>query len=62
MKVKTLIKKLLEFDMNANIAITNIEHPGYLNDDFTEENIIDYKIIDIFEAKDVCFTIEKKLH
>jgi len=49
MKVKTLIKKLLDYDSNAQLTIGTTEW----SEDYTKEEHIDYKIIDIFELPDV---------
>ena len=63
MKVKTLIKKLLNYDPNAKIELSTIEY----NDNYTKEQHIDYKIIDIFDLPSnfnrvhgsVYFTLDK---
>ena len=63
MKVKTLIKKLLNYDPNAKIELSTIEH----SDNYTKKQYIDYKIIDIFDLppnfnrvyNNVYFTLDK---
>ena len=45
MKVKTLIKKLLNYDPNAKVELSTIEY----SDNYTKTQYIDYKIIDIFD-------------
>ena len=45
MKVKTLIKKLLNYDPNSKIELGSIEY----SNNYTKKQYLDYKIIDIFD-------------